>query len=124
VVEKKGPIEALKESASMFKKTWGEQVGGSMGFGLLFFLLNLPPIFLIVIATTTGHGPTILVSVFFFGLYLIILSLIQSTLKAIFQAALYLYARNGEAPRGFDSELLAGAIPQKKKGFVKTHIID
>ena len=48
VVEKKGPIEAFKESSRLLKKTWGEQLIGSFGFGLVFFVLGIPGILLIV----------------------------------------------------------------------------
>jgi hypothetical protein len=41
------------------------------------------------------------------------MALIQSALQAIFQAAVYLYARQGQAPRGFDEALLADSMMQK-----------
>ncbi len=41
VVEKVGPIDAIKKSAALLKKTWGEQVAGGAGMGLIFFLLYL-----------------------------------------------------------------------------------
>ena len=34
-----GPIDAVKESASVFKRTWGEQVVGNAGIGLASFML-------------------------------------------------------------------------------------
>ena len=44
VVENKNPFAALQESAGLVKKTWGEQVAGNFGFGLIFFLLAIPAI--------------------------------------------------------------------------------
>src|SRR5262249_51688581 len=44
VVEEKGPIDALKKSTALLRKTWGEQLVGGAGFGLVFFLLALPGI--------------------------------------------------------------------------------
>ena len=41
VVEGVGPIGAIKRSAGLLKKTWGEQVIGSAGIGLVFGLLGL-----------------------------------------------------------------------------------
>ncbi len=41
-----GPIEAVKESALLLKRTWGENVIGQGGIGLVFGLIN----FLVVIA--------------------------------------------------------------------------
>jgi hypothetical protein len=43
-------------------------------------------------------------------IYLIVLALIQSVLQSIFQAALYLYARDGQVPEGFRAEVLSGAM--------------
>ena len=47
VVENKGPIAALKESTRLLKRTWGEQLAGNVGFGLIFGLLMLAPMLLI-----------------------------------------------------------------------------
>jgi len=116
VVEKKGPIEALKESAGMLKRTWGQQLVGNFGFGLIFFLLAIPGIILIVIGGTMAAGASAVLggAVLVLGIiYFIILGLVQSALQTIFQAALYLYARSEEVPPGFDEAMLSGAIRQK-----------
>jgi len=42
--------------------------------------------------------------------YWIVLALVQSALHSIFQVALYLYARDGEAPDGFTPEVLSAAL--------------
>jgi len=115
VVEKKGPIEALKESTSLFKKTWGEQIAGNLGFGLIFFLLSLPAFIFIPISISifSASFVTIIVTISIVFLYLMALTLIQSTLQSIFQAALYLYAKDSQIPEGFQEEALANAITRK-----------
>ncbi|HEX7370672.1 MAG TPA: DUF6159 family protein, partial [Rhodanobacteraceae bacterium] len=45
--------------------------------------------------------------------WLVALALVQSTLQTIYQAAIYLYAANGQAPAGFDSRLVAEAFREK-----------
>lgn len=35
-----GPIDALKESAALLKKTWGEQIAGNVGIGLIFWIID------------------------------------------------------------------------------------
>jgi Ca2+/Na+ antiporter len=117
VVEKKGPFEAVKESAALLKKTWGEQLVGNFGFGLVFFLLGLAgfvPLFLglFIFRLATSLG-ALLVAVA--AVYLIGLAAVQSTLQGIFQAALYLYARDGRAPRGFDESQLSSAMTQSPR---------
>ena len=41
VLENIGPVDAVKRSASLFKKTWGENLAGQVGFGLLGFVAVL-----------------------------------------------------------------------------------
>src|SRR5204863_6096003 len=38
-VENLGPVAALKRSAELLKKTWGEQLIGNVGIGVIFGLL-------------------------------------------------------------------------------------
>lgn len=115
VIEKKGPIESLKESSRLLKKTWGEQIAGSLGFGLLFFLLILPAVGFIILMAFTGSVPTIIFSAALAAVYILTLALIQTTLQGIFQAALFMYARDGKAPEGFRDELMENAIVQRRR---------
>jgi len=46
-------------------------------------------------------------------IYLIILGLVQSALQSIFQAAVFLYARDGQVPAGFEADLLGNAMARK-----------
>jgi len=109
VVEKKGPIDAFKESAKLLKKTWGEQLIGNFGFGLLFFLMQIPGFIIIVLGILMGP-PGLFVMLGIGVLYFIVVALVQSALQAIFQAAVYLYAREGQAGGGFDEGMLRGAM--------------
>ena len=43
-------------------------------------------------------------------LYVVAVGIVMSTLRAIFEAVLYLYARTGEAPAGFDAAVLRNAV--------------
>ena len=120
VLEKKGPFAALSGSASLLKKTWGEQLVGGFSFGLIFFLLGIPGwigvvggIFLLVSAAAL---PILAYGLLALGiLYLVVLALVQSVLQTVFQTALYLYARDGRAPAGFTEELLGTAVAQGGK---------
>ncbi len=88
-------------------------LAGNFSFGLLFFLLGIPAYALIVLGIISGSGVT---AVFCIGLavvYLIVLALVQSALQSIFQAAVYLYARQGQVPEGFQEEFLSGAMVPK-----------
>jgi hypothetical protein len=110
VIENKGPIEALKDSASLLKKTWGEQLISNFSFGLIFFVLALPAFALVSLGFFLGGMVAGFVCVGLAAIYLLTLALIQSALQAIFQTALYLYARDGQVPQGFRAEVLEGAL--------------
>ena len=116
VIEGSGPIQAYKDSIKKLKKTWGEQIIGNFGFGLVFFLLAIPAFVFVALgvysfaSVSTAAGVFCLVIAF---VYFILLALIQSVLQSIFQAALYLYARNQEAPTGFDGRLLRDSVGRK-----------
>jgi hypothetical protein len=119
VVENKGPIDALKESASLLRRTWGEQLIGNFSFGVIFFLLNIPAIVAIIggiIFFMQQQIPLGITLIAIGALYLLVVSLVQSALQAIFQAAVYLYAANPQDPqvtRGFPVQLASSAISPK-----------
>ncbi len=112
VVERKGPFAALKRSTSLLRKTWGEQLISTFSFEGLFFLLGLPGILLIIAGIAVGMG-VLPLGILIAGagvIYLVGLGLIQSTLHAIFKAALYAYAETGAAPGLIPERLLQGAM--------------
>ena len=113
VIENKGPIAALKDSTALLKRTWGEQVVSNFSFGTIFFLLGLPAFILVgvgVYFVSTGSTAAMIACIGIAVVYLIILGLIQSTLQSIFQTALYLYARDGQVPQGFQADVLGSAL--------------
>jgi len=110
VVENMNPFAALKESTVMLKKTWGERLAGNFGLGLISFLLAIPAIGLILLGVFSGNVLAMATCIATAVVYLIVLALVQSALQAIFQSALYLYARDGQVPNGFEAELLGNAM--------------
>lgn len=114
VAEGDGPFAAYKRSVVMLKRTWGEQIIGNVSFGLIFMLLGIVPA-IVVIALAAAAGPAAaLAAVALVVIYLVALGLVQSTLQTIYQAAVYRYAADGEAPGGFDKQLIAEAYRVKK----------
>jgi hypothetical protein len=109
-VEGLGPIEAIKRSWELLKRSWGEQISGKLSIGLIFFLIGLGGGLLLVGA---GVGLSILlesiIPAILFGILLVffimILSLLNSTLSSIFSAAVYAYAAEGQTGM-FDESLI------------------
>lgn len=113
VMEKKGPIDALKESGRLVKKTWGEQVAGNIGIGFFFFLILLPVVFLIPMLALIQSHAVVLIGITILVVYITLIALVQSTLSSIFQAALYLYAKEDYIPEGFSRSLLRDSVSNK-----------
>jgi hypothetical protein len=113
VIEKKGPIDAVKESATLLRKTWGEQLIGNCSFGLVFLVLAIPAFIFVALGFMSGSGAAVFIGLIVAVLYIIGLTLVQSALQAIFQTALYLYARDGKAPQGFEKAGLEHAVAVK-----------
>ena len=110
VIENKGPIAALQDSTALFKKTWGEQLVSNFSFGMIFFLLAIPAFALFILGASAGNTAVLIGCAVLAVIYLIVLALVQSALQAIFQTALYLYARDGQVPPGFHAEVLGTAM--------------
>lgn len=118
VVEGVGPIEAIKRSAQLLKKTWGEQIAGNFSIGLIFglvgVLIALLGVPVIVLAVTTESIVLIVLTVLALVLVFTALGLVSSTLNGIYVAAVYRYAAAGEASGFFSEELVQGAFRQKR----------
>lgn len=120
IVENVGPIEAIKRSGSLLKKTWGEQIVGGFAMGMISFLVMLlalvvvgGPVFLLVSAT--GSTALIALGIAVVVIVLATIGLFFSALNGIFQAALYKYATEGTAGAFFDDSLMSGAFRPKIK---------
>jgi len=109
-----GPIAAIKESVTLLKRTWGEQLSVNVGLGVIIGL----PMLLLLTGTITGgvwaastEQPVLLIMTIATGVTLIaLLSLISATLNAMIRGAVYVYAETGEVPGPFDDALVRQAM--------------
>lgn len=112
-----GPIDAVKESAALLKKTWGENVIGQVGlataFGFIFLGVVLCGTALVIAAIVAHNVYLVLAALAVTLLALGITGLVQSALAGIYEAALYRYATTGQATPGFDSRTLQLAFAPK-----------
>jgi len=118
VVEDVNPIDAVKRSAALLKKTWGEQVigGFSLGaiMGLAVFLLILIFVPLIILAAASQSPVLIGLVIGGFVITLLLLSLVNATLSGIYTAALYRFAAEGQVSKGFASDMVQDAFRPKR----------
>jgi hypothetical protein len=112
-----GPIDAVKESALLLKKTWGENLIGQGGVGVVFALLQFAVIVLTVLGillVVSTKSVALIVAVAALGVFAVMaLALIQAALSGIYAAALYRHAM-GEETLGMDRALLDAAFAVKR----------
>lgn len=112
-----GPVDAVKESALLLKKTWGENLIGQGGvglvFGLVFFAMIIVGGAAIVAAAMTKSAVLIVAVTAVVILALLLAALVQAALSGIYSAALYRYATESVASEGFDAKLLGQAFRRK-----------
>ena len=112
-----GPIDAVKESAGLLKKTWGENVIGQAGMGLAFGLIFLAVVgagvVLVVAAALTKSAVVIVMALVIALLAVGVTALVQSALAGIYAAALYRFATTGGGTPGFQADTLKLAFAPK-----------
>ena len=116
VVEKAGPVDAVKRSWSVLKKTWGEAIGANFGIGFMVFIasfLCFVPIFVGGYFLANDQMALGISSMVFGFVALMIVSLVSSALNSIILTALYLYAAEDEIPEQFDDGLMRHAFASK-----------
>jgi hypothetical protein len=112
-----GPLDAVRESAELLKRTWGENVIGQAGIGLAFgviqFLIILCGAVLVLAAAGTQSGLAVGAAIAIVIGAVVVASLVQAALAGIYAAALYRYATDSGATQGFDRAALQGAFQPK-----------
>jgi len=107
VVEKLGPFDAVKRSATLMKQTWGESLASHVGIGAATGLISFLGVLLIGTASVALAVAMSSLAVFIAGVvaivaFLVLAALVSSALTTIVLSALYLYAAQKKAPQAFD----------------------
>jgi hypothetical protein len=116
VAQDVGPLEAVKESVNLLKKTWGENIIGTGGIGIVFGLVIVAVVIVGVVATIAAAAlsPYLAITMAVITvLAVVLLGVIQAALGGIYAAALYRYAVDGQAPVGFAGGALQLAFKPK-----------
>ena len=98
-----GPIQAIKGSTGLVKRTVGESIAGIVSTGLIFFLLGLLSLIPLAIGFALGGG----LALAFFAVavvYWIVLGALNSAIDGILVAALFKYANEGVLPKAFTDQ--------------------
>lgn len=117
-----GPVDAVKESALLLQKTWGENIIGGVGlgfaFGVAYFLLMLVCGLAVALAVQANLVMLVAGVVIAGVMALLVLATLHATMQGVYSAALYRYATGSAAPLsgsapGFGPDVLEHAFKAK-----------
>lgn len=102
VARDRGPVEAVKESADLLKRSWGENLIGNVGLGLVFaaayFGLAILAVGAFMLAVQSGRPLLITAAILLSVVTFLVVSSLHATLQGVYSAALYRYATDHTAP--------------------------
>ena len=117
VIEGVGVRDAFRKSTGLLRNTWGENLAGQAGLGLLGFLLILPGVAVGVLAALAG-GVVMVAGIAAAGVWMALVAVTMAALSGIYQTALYHYAVDGQVPSNyFDNNVMQAAFrPRRSRG--------
>jgi hypothetical protein len=101
IYEKLGPWAAVKRSASIFRRTWGETFTGQFTMGGIFVLAGLLGILPILLGLALGGMLGLVIGGVVAFVYWVVLGIVASAANSILIAALYRYATTGKVAEEF-----------------------
>lgn len=115
VVEQTGPFRSVSRSGELLRHTWGENLIAQVGFGIIGLVAAIPGIIIIALGASAGSVGALVALVIGFA-WIALVSVVISTLTAIFQMALYLYATTGQVPSGFENSGINDVFHERSQG--------
>lgn len=116
VAKDAGPIDAVRQSAALMKRTWGENVVGQASMGVAFTVIYLLVVICgaVLTAVFSETGLSVLVIPVLVLTFMAMLGVVltHTALTGIYAASLYRFAE-GESGGGFDDDTLRAAFLPK-----------
>jgi hypothetical protein len=116
-VEGVSPTAAIKRSVTLLKKTWGEQLIGNFGLGLIFglatFIVIILGVMAAILAIKAQSVIAIVAAILVVLVILAFLGLAQGCLNGIYTAAVYQYASSGKSSNFFDPAMVQEAFSKQ-----------
>jgi hypothetical protein len=113
VLEDRGVFDAMKESASLIRKTWGESIIGTGSIMLVFMIIGIIGFIGVLAIMMLGNVVLFGIALILFIALLIVLAVFAAAMQGIFVTALYSYAKSGIVPSAFNRDLIQNAFMQK-----------
>lgn len=105
-----GPQAAVRRSAELLRRTWGQQLDAVIGIGFGAFLVAAPSIALFIVAASVGGAAGALAGLVVCGLWLLTVGVLAGALTGVYQTALYRFAADGVPPAAFAGADLQNAM--------------
>ena len=110
VVERIGPISAIRRSSGLVRQSWGEQLTASFSFFIIYLLALLVVAIPVVVLVFVWPVGAIIVGVILGGIAVASVA----AMEGIFKAALYEWVSEGKGSEWFDQQLLTNAYSLKQ----------
>lgn len=110
VVERIGPISAIRRSSGLVRQSWGEQLTASFSFFIIYLLALLVVAIPVVVLVFIWPVGAIIVGVILGGIAVASVA----AMEGIFKAALYEWVSEGKGSEWFDQQLLTNAYSLKQ----------
>ncbi|NJN51622.1 MAG: hypothetical protein HC809_07410 [Gammaproteobacteria bacterium] len=111
------PIRAVRDSAEMLKRTWGENLTGTVGLSLVFglvYVLLTALVIAMAVAALQFELQGLAVAIIACGVSAaVLLAATQAAIQGVYAAALYRYACHGDLSGGFAKAQFEGAFQPK-----------
>ncbi|WP_329045246.1 DUF6159 family protein [Amycolatopsis sp. NBC_01488] len=114
MLEGAGVRGSVKRSVELFRRTWGENVVGNAGIGLIGFVISLAGYAVLLLAGfLLGGTATVFVCLGLALVWTVLVAIFTTTLTGIYQAALYRYAADGVVAGEFASVDFGAAFRER-----------
>jgi hypothetical protein len=114
VVEGAGPVEAIKRSGAILRRTWGEAFVANQSVGFFVFLFILAALIPAGLGFLVGGVAAIASGIAVSAILIIGVSIVSAALHTILLGALYVYAAEGRVPQAFDGGVLRSAFGSRR----------
>lgn len=117
ILRGKGPLQAIKESVVLIRRTWGMSIAGGVRIGGLIFLIAVLPSLLLtvlgVVLAIAGSAPLGIPLATIGVLVFIAAQVLVSAMRAIFSVAMLHYVEDGSVVGPFGADELQQAVRVK-----------
>lgn len=114
------PVAALRRSAGLFRRTWGQTIAGGVGIGVLQLAVWLAAgvlpgivLFYLGLADTGAHYPLVFAGIAWMFLALLLVVLLSEAVTMIFRMVLYVFAAEGAVPEEYREQDCAWFVAQR-----------